>query len=460
MVNILKILPLTALASRTFASLFFFLVSCSALFSQTVNLEQARLYGLAASRSLARYDMDLRSSILNERNQLYTMLPSISANYGASMNFFRDWEFVNPVDTLSANVSVSITQVIFQGGRLFIQRALSAISTESVRKEALAEYFRVLDSVDNAYYAVLEAAAKLEAAESSLQSASLNLSIAEIRHGSGIINTGEYLRILTEKERLENSRNQSRRSLTLVVGNFRSLTGISDNAPLELEQINFDIYEDAINRLARVSDEDAEELYNAFHTVFASSSPSLAIASLNRRRAEHNHNQTLAEYSPSISATLFRTNGIYTTANGFDISNGTSGINISGTIPIDFWVMNNRVERSRITRDAAMLSFAATESSLDQDLRSAVYSILTCAEDFLSSRRSLENSERQHEYYSERYRLSQSSITDLTDASSSLITSRNSQIRARYAFLQGLSKLRMLCAIADEERLLNILLGN
>jgi len=94
---------------------------------------------LANSRSLARYELSIRNSILDERNQLYSMLPSVSADYSASMSYLRDWEFINPIDTLNAGATLSITQVIFQGGKSFIQKAISAIATESVRKDAEAD---------------------------------------------------------------------------------------------------------------------------------------------------------------------------------------------------------------------------------------------------------------------------------------------------------------------------------
>jgi len=78
----------------------------------------------------------------------------------------------------------------------------------------------------------------------------------------------------------------------------------------------------------------------------------------------------------------------------------------------------------------------------------------------LYSRLSLEYAEEHFEYVNERYRLSQSSISDLGDAATLLINSKNSHIRARYGFLQALSKLRSLGAIDDEQKLMKILTGD
>ena len=439
------------------AALTVFLFTSLELSAQTISLEQARTLTLANSRSLAKYNLSLRSSILDEKNQLYTMLPSLSAGYNASMNYLnKDWEFVNPVDTLSAGLDFSITQKIFEGGKTFIQMAIRKIETESVRNDAMAEYFNVLDSADNAYYAVLEAAATLEAEESTLKSSLASLAIAEIRQSSGMINQGDFLKAMADKEARENSRNQARRNLSLSITKFKALAGLAGTP--ELEQIDFDGYGDLIQRLAGISDEDADALYNRFWNILAASNPSLTRAALNSQRAEKNLSLAKRDYSPIVSATIFSTNVHYAAPSTFGSSSG-GGITIRGSIPLDFWVMNNRIEKSKIARDSTALDYISTEVNLETDLQSALLNVLAYSGSVLSSRRSLEYAEKHFEFVMERYRLSQSSISDLGDAATLLINNRNSHIRARYGFLQSLSRLRSLGAIDDEDRLIRILSG-
>jgi outer membrane protein TolC len=432
------------------------------LFAETINLERARELALANSRSLAKYNLSIRSSVLDERSQLYSMLPSPSAEYSASMNYLdRDWGLVNPIDTLNAGATFAITQKIFEGGKSFIQKSISAIATESVRNEAMAEYFNVLDATDNAYYAALEAAATFEAAESSLQAADLSLSMAEIRQQSGMINQGDYLRALADKEAQENSRNQARRNFALNMTKLNALTGLTGMP--ELEQIDFDAYENLIQRLGGIPDEEVDALYDRLWETIAQTNPSLARAALNNRRAEKSFSLAKRDYSPTISATLFTTGINYSTANGF--ADGFThwsggGISIRGSIPIDFWVMSNRIEKSKIARDSAALDYIGAEISLETELQSVLLNIFAQAESVLSSRRSLDYTEKHFEYTMERYRLSQSSVSDLGEASSLLINSRNNHIKSRYGFLQSLSRLRSLGAIDDEEKLVHIMMGN
>ena len=427
------------------------------LCAQTITLEQVRVLALANSRNLAQVNLTLRSSLLDEKSHFYSMLPNVSAGYSASMNYLRNWNFLNPVDTFQAGINLEITQTIFNGGRSLIQKAISEISTESVRKSALSEYFNTLDSADNAYYAVLEAAATLEAEESSLQTAISSLTIAEIRQSSGMINPGDYLRALADRESRENSRNQARRNLSLNIMKLRAITGLEELPGLEA--IDLSGYEDLILHLGSISDEDADALHERFWNVLAGANPSLARSALNRQRAEKNLSIAKRDYIPSISASVFSTSLGYSVANGFGTTSA-GGISLRGSIPLDFWIMSNRIEKSKIALESASLDYISAEIQLETDLHSALINTFAQSGSVLSSRRSLEYAEKHFEYVSERYRLLQSSVADLTDASTMLINSRNSHIRAQYGFLQSLSRLRYLGAIDDEARLVKILFGD
>jgi outer membrane protein TolC len=372
------------------------------------------------------------------------------------MNYLdRNWGLVNPFDTFNSGVNFEVTYTIFEGGKSLIQRSLSSIATESVRNEALAEYFNVLDAVDSAYYAVLEAAASMEAENSSLKNAQSSLSMAEIRQASGMINQGDYLRALADKEARENSYNQARRNLALNMTKLKALAGFKET--VELAPIDFSAYEALIQVLAGISDDDADALYDRLWQILVQTNPSLARAALNTQRAEKNFTLTKRDYLPTVSATVFSGSIGYSAAGGFGTTSG-GGISIRGNIPIDFWVRSNRIKKSEIARDSSKLDYISAEISLETELQSTLLNIFFFFWSVLSTRRSLDYTEKHFEYIMERYRLSQSSVSDFGEAATLLINSRNSHIRARYGFLQSLSRLRSLGAIDNEERLVKLLM--
>ena len=443
---------------KTVFALILIFFPAALVFAQTITLEDARVLALANSRSLARHNLAIASSILEGRSLFYSSLPSFSLGASAGVSLWSPMNAApidNPMDTFGAGASVSVSQRIFEGGRNSIQRAINNLATESARIEAMTEFFNVLDAVENSYYAVLEAAATLEAEQSALENAAASLAIAEIRHAGGMITTGDYLRALAEMETRENSRNQARRALALAMTRLRSLTGLSQI--YALEPVDFSRYEELISRLGTISDEDADALYIRFRQLIAAGNPTLARAALAARRSEMSLTLANRGFAPNIGAS-FSTGLNYTQGGGLELSGGR--VSLSANIPVDFWVINNNVQRSRLARDSANLDFISTEILLDTELQSALLNLFGYAGSVLSARRSLEHTERHFEYVSERFRLLQSSISEHGEAALLLINSRNSYIRASYGFLQSLSRLRLLEAVDDEERLINILLGN
>jgi len=433
-----------------FILLFFINLNLSA---QSISLEKARELALANSRSLARYQLAIQSSILDEKNQFFSMLPQISAEYRASAVYFRNWEFFNPVENFTTGAGFSISQIIFQGGKSFIQKAISAIATESVRKDALAEYFNVLDAADNAYYAALEAAAALEIEELSFRAAELGYAIAEVRNETGMINHGDYLRSLADKESRESSRNQARRNLSMSLLRLKNLLGVTET--VTPQPIGFDAYENVIRRLANISEEEADALFEKFWNIMAHDNPSIAKANLSSQRAEKNHAISQRDYIPTIRATIL--SGDFNLLPDYK-STSSGSVTISGSIPVDFWVLDNRLKRSKIALDSAAIDYANLENSLEMELLNALSNIFTQAGAVLSSRRSLEYTEKHYQFVMERYRLSQSSVSDLNEASSLYMSSQNNLNKSSYSFLQVLSKLRSLCAMDDEQKLLELLM--
>jgi outer membrane protein len=432
------------------------LVLVTPVFTHSESLEQIRTLALANSRSLAKFNLAIQSSVLDEQAQVYTSLPSVSAGVSASISLWNagGTPTENILDTFNSGASVSVSQKIFEGGKSLIRREINKLSTESARKEALAEYFNVLNAADSAYYAVLEAQAALAAEEHSLRTAELSLSMAEVRQASGMINQGDYLKALADKEARETTRNQARRSLALSGTKLRSLTGLA--AAPQPEEINFDMYEELLQHLGSISDEEADTLYEKIFEILAADNPALAKAALANQKAEKNLSLAKRDYSPSLSAS-FSTGLNYSPTNGLEASSGR--LSLSGSIPLDIWVIANNVEKNKITRDSAALDYISAENNLETELQTALLDCIGQAGSALSSRRAWEYAEKHFDYIMELYRLSQNSVSELSEASVLLSSSRSTLIRAQFGFLQALSTLRSLGAFENEEDLRALLEG-
>ncbi|MDR0464614.1 MAG: TolC family protein [Treponema sp.] len=436
-----------------------------AAYAQTViNIESARLLGLTNSRDIAGSDASIRTALLNERTHLYSMLPQVSAGYSTTMNFLETdnqgtHQFINPLDNVSSRINLTISQNFTLGGSDFVTKSINKIKTDIARISSLSTYYKVLESIDSAYYSVLRAADAFESAESSLRAANLALEIAEVRFNNGIINQIDYLEAQANRESSENTYNQNRRSHTLSMITLKDLLGVQGD--IILEPVNFSMYDDVLRRLAVISNEDADVLYTNLWNAMLINNPSLKTAALNSQIDEMNYSTEIREYLPKLSLDLKVDNILsYSSAGGFGFPPAFSGsITFSGRIPIDLWNQSIKTENRERTRDNNINNYSDQLRSYQNTLLSNLYDVLSQAGSVLSSRRSLEIAQNRYDYQMERYRLSQSSVKDVGDASISLMNSQNSLNNANYTFLQRLSTLRSLCALDDEERLINILLG-
>ncbi|MDR3343320.1 MAG: TolC family protein [Treponema sp.] len=420
-------------------------------FGENLTLEQVRSLALANSRSLAKYNLAIKSSILDEKSQTYTNLPSLSLGASASMNL---WGERSLQDSLSAGASFSVSQKLWDGGKNRVLKSINAITTEITRKDALAEYYTVLDGADTAYYGALEATTSLEAANAALEAAALGLAIAEARLESGMISYGDYLQALADKEARETGRNQARRDVTLSIAKLKNLTRLQKIPPLA--EVNFDDYEELIQKLATLPEAGLDDWYGRLWKTVEANNPGFAKAALMSRRAEESVTLAKKDYLPSLSASV-STGLNYSYTSGMEPPSGR--FSLSGSIPMDFWVTGTNVAKKQIARDEAGLDYQNTQDTLAIALQTAILDAIAQASSVVSSRKAFEYAQKHFEYVMELYQLSQNSLSVLSDAASLVSSNHNQLIKAQYGFLLGLSTLRSLGCFEDEAAVIAMLVS-
>ncbi|MDR1787172.1 MAG: TolC family protein [Treponema sp.] len=430
-------------------------LACAAFAEEPLSLEAARERALAHSRSLARYALTAQSEALDAKTQLQSMLPSFSLGASARITL---WDIDGNTDlksSFSAGLNAGVSQTVYDGGKYAIQKAINAISAESTRQEALAEYYAVLEAADSAYYAVLEAAASLESAEGALETASLALSIAEVRRQSKMLSDADYLQALAEKESKENARNQARRDLRLSTLKLAALTGFSEGEDLPAPDAASVEGEDTaalIDAAAALDDAALEKLFLLLWERALAKNPALARSRLSTQSAQKAAALARRDYVPSLSASLSLGSLGYTPSDGFSAASSGS-FSLGGSIPLDFCVTAAAVKKRDIALAQAGLDAAGTEETLALTLRAAVLSLASEAGAFLSARRSCDYAQRHFDYVLELYRLSRNSQSELSDAAALLQTNKRQLIQTRFSFLRTFSSLRSIGVFEDEAEL-------
>jgi outer membrane protein TolC len=440
--------------------LFFLIGAAFPIFSEDLNREAVRNLALANSRSLARYNLSLESSLLSEKEQKFAYLPKLSLGADAGIDLWNQNGLV-PIDSLKAGASFSVVETVtlYDGGKNKVLKAISAIATESVRKDALSEYYNVLDEADSAYYAVLEARANLDAQLASLQTADLSLATAQVRYENKMISYGDYLKALAEREAAETTRKQAEQTLSVNMAKLKNITGLTET-PI-LADIDFTRYESLIQQCAGFDKAAVNAIGDKLWAIVRTNNPALAKAALSNESAEKNLDLAKRDYFPTLSASastgLSYSYQYGSTGNGFSPFSGS--LTLKASIPLEFWTTGNKVQKQELSLEQVKLSYLDSLASAAIETQTSLLSLVTQASSVLSAGKAYDYAKKYFEYVQELYQLSQKSLADLSDAVDLETRSHNQFTSARYGFLRALSKIRGLGAFADEEALFVLLTG-
>jgi outer membrane protein TolC len=430
----------------------------AALSSAALTLEDVRLLALANSRSLARYNLAIESALLDEKAQNFTYLPSLSLTGSASMKLW-DTGGGSALDSLSAGGSLEISETlpVYEGGKAKILKAINALSTESARKDALVEYYAVLNAADSAYYAALEAQANLESAGSALAAAELSLAASQIRYEHEMIRYGDYLQALSERESAATAKKQAERTFSINMANLKNIAGILDTPVLA--PVDFSKHESLMLYCTNLDEDDINALcLNLWHSMM-NNNPNFAKAGISLKKAEKSVELAAKDYLPSVSASV--STGLdyaYQYGKSNALSPFTGGLSIRVSVPLDFWVIKNKVDKQKLSQEQTRLGYLDTVSSMQIEMQSAILDLILQAGTVISSRRAYEYAQKHFEYIQELYQLYQKSLSEYYDASNQAHSSLNRCIEAQYGFLLALSKIRSLGAFESDEAVVAFLL--
>jgi len=209
---------------------------------ETLSLAKARGLALANSKLIQKTLLAMDSSPLAEKARSSSMLPQASLSLAGGLNYPTS----GLASALSASVSIAVSQTLYDGGKNAILLAIDRLATKSARVEARAACLEVLESTDNAYYAVLEAQAAVEAAKSDLSASLIHQRIAQGKFDSGVVIKSAVMEALAETSAKETVLSQAARNLSVASAKLKSLTDTSDTP----QSIDFSGYEALMKKSA------------------------------------------------------------------------------------------------------------------------------------------------------------------------------------------------------------------
>lgn len=422
----------------------------SAAAGSSMSLDTARELALSRSKTLRQAMLAIDASLLDEKGARYDTLPDAAVTVKSAFDY-AGAASLSLADTASVSATVSVSQTLYDGGANAILRAIDKLATRSARQEARAAYFDALLAIDEAYYNVLEATSALEAAESDLAASKAHQDITQAKFDAGMVIKASLMEAQAETSSKETALSQARKSLAVAKSSLKALTG-SEAQPAEIDQST---YQSAMNKLMGLSENGSASLVAALWSSAAANNPDIAVAAIAVESAAKAIEQAKVGYSPTLAA-AWSHEASYSSATGLDLVSG-GAVTISLSIPLDYLVTKNAVETKAINASKATLASQIASDSLELEIESDLYGLVSSANSVASSAKALDYAEINYSAKLELFKLSKASSSDLSDAELLVSSNRSALISARYTFLKGLSALRCLTGIEKEDLFLNII---
>jgi outer membrane protein len=414
-------------------------------------LEEARKEALASSKTLRKAGLSVQSARLTEKIQGFDLLPSVSVSTKASLGY-PTTSGTTVADLATATAGVGVSQTLYDGGLNATTSKVNGIATRAAEEDLRSASLDILNQTDSAYYAVLEAQAALEAAQSDLDSSRVHLALAQAKLEAGIIIKSDFLKTESETTANETALGLAKRNLSVAMIKLSSLTG--HPLPLALQTIDFSRYTLLMQRLVSLDDAAIDRIAAALVSTAAGSNPTLLGANLARDKAEASVDVEKTASLPTVSASWTH-NLSYSVSQGADI--GTGSIALGASLSLDPWTVGANVEKAKVAASEAALDYGEDERTIALSLQSALFDGISSARSVFSSQKALDYAEEHYRSVLELYRLSSSSSSDLSDAETLVSTNRNTLISARYQFLTNLSSLENLTGLGTEDALVSLI---
>jgi outer membrane protein len=406
--------------------------------TKSLTLDEARSLAISKSPAIRKYTLAVDQAVLVKKAQDYSGMPNLSADGTVT---YDDTSSSSPGKSAAAGISASIT--LFDGGKNAALSQKYNLAIQEARENLREERITLLDTIDAAFFAVLEDKASLDAAQSDLDAAKFRLEIAEVKSDAGTLSKSDLLQTQSEIASYQATLDKARATFISAKAKLVSLAGISMS--VNPAPIDFSAYDQIIRKLGTLNESDIENFVGSVVVMARTNSPTLSGYLLTAGQARQTLTAAKGATLPTLSAS---TTGTLKTGSDADTASGS--ITLSASVDLDFWTLRNSVKQAQNSLAQAELDTIDQRTTLELNVEQAVYSWLASALTIPSSATALEYAKTNYQNVLEKFKLSSATSSDLSTAQALVSTDETALISARYAFLSSLSTLRGLAGLEDE----------
>ncbi|MCK9170758.1 MAG: TolC family protein [Treponema sp.] len=438
---------------RTIVTAFLFLIPAVVLSAQSVSVQPesdagntegqlslalARSLALAKSAAVRKYTLAVDEAALVKQAQVYAALPDLSASAAAAYDIPDSLP-----DGVSASAGLAASATVFDGGKNIVLSRKYDFALQAARENLRAGRISVIDTVDSAFFSVLECQASFDAAQSDLNAAKLRLEIAQAKADAGALSKSDLLETESEIASYQAALDKAKAALISAEVKLSSLTGrpaLSKPVP-----VDFTVYDTVIRKLGALEGSALDTLIASVVTTARANSPTYSASVLSAKEAGQTLTAAKTACLPTVSAAL---SGKYTAGTG--TSDTSAGVTLSAAMDLDVWTLRNSIKQAQNALAQADAGTAEDGETLDLNVAQAVCSWISSAMAIPSCVTALSYAGTNYENVLEKFKLSIATTSDVSTAQALVSADETALISAQYAFLSSLSTLRGLAGLEGE----------
>ena len=411
----------------------FFIAAVSKTSAQTLTLQQCRDMAISHDEGLKAANIAARKAALDGENAISHFLPMVDASVSG---IYRDDIGIKDVDLRfrgAVLAGITVTQPIYQGGRIVAANKLAKIGMASSLDQMRKTKAELLYDVDNAYYTLIAVKAKVDMLEAFVREMDQLKNDVKLFVDNGMAVKNDLLRIDNEQSEAQLQLTKARNGLQICRMVLANLIGENLEAAIEPAD-TFDIHDKSVTN----------QQFNVSQTADISARPELSLLQSQIKAAEQKVKIARADLLPTLGLqagysgfTNVKLKGQLTTLTG-DVVNLNQNIHKSSpqialvlNIPVFHWGIESRkVNKAKLDVELARLDLEQKSKKMNIELRQASLNLATSKDMVTTARKGLEQAEENRRISRQRYQVKLANMTEILDAESRWQKSYSSLIDA------------------------------
>lgn len=405
-----------------------------------LSLHDAKMIAVKQSPqlALARAAADLAGAQLETANSAAFPNISASGNTGRQRGQNRAGTTVGGVTPnifTSNNASISISQLIFDGGATYARMSQARFSRDAAELSALRQVDTVLFNVAQFYYAALQARYTYQVALANTQLAQVQENLVEAQYRAGVASRADVLTAQLPVAQAQLAEAQAANGEQSQVASLLNAMGLSSDTPVTLTE-TFEQFAPPLPQYATV---EATALARRSDLLAANASLTAAERGLRAARAGR-YPVITANGSIGTSTTSQDSAGNFVTNGGNWTASYSFGLGVS--LPLyDSGLTNGQIAGAQAQTETAAANLTSTQLGVSLSVRQAYLSAQTALQNVQAAKVELDQAKTVLDVTNAQYKAGVTTLVLLLNAQVGLTKARGDYVNALFGLFTAQQNL-------------------